>query len=637
MRTRCSTAPIGPSSRRQIEYGRQRGVPWGISESGYNTIDQHPNYQYRAFGVPGLGLKRGLAEDLVIAPYATALALMVAPEAACRNLERLAADGQQGAMDSTKRSTTRRRGCRRGPISVTVRQFMAHHEGMSLLSLAYVLLDKPMQRRFLADPMLRAADLLLQERVPNATAPIFPHASEASATRHGVRPKKPAACVYLPIPTAPTPEVHLLSNGRYHVAVTSAGGGYSRWRDLAVTRWREDATRDCWGSFCYVRDVDSGAVWSTAWQPTTQAREELRGDLHASAGRVPPHATTRSRRIRKSAFRPKTTSSCGASRSPTGRETPRTIEVTSYAEVVLATQAAGRGASGVQQSVRADRARPQPAGDLLHAPSAVGRGTAALDDPHDDGAGGTTRRAVVRDRSPAVHRPRRTLAVPAALDDAPPLSNSAGPVLDPIVSIRQTVLLQPNETVRIDIVTGVAETRDAASSADREVSAIRAWPIVSSTWPGRTARSCCSSSCHRGRRAVYGRLAGSIIYANPRCGGPRPACSPQSAGAIGPVGLWHFRRPADRAGADSRPGQHRTGAPARAGPCLLATERAGGRPGDLERGRFGYRQTLQDAIMDLVARQSGSVSWSTGRAAFSFAAASKCRTKTARCCRRWRA
>jgi hypothetical protein len=169
--------------RRQIEYGRQRGVPWGISESGYNTLDQYKTYQYRAFGVPGLGLKRGLADDLVVAPYASALALMVLPEAACRNLERLGADGQQGpygfyeAVDYTPSRLPP------GVDRVTVRQFMAHHEGMIFLSLAYLLLDKPMQRRFLADPIFRAADLLLQERVPKAIAPVFPHASEVSATR----------------------------------------------------------------------------------------------------------------------------------------------------------------------------------------------------------------------------------------------------------------------------------------------------------------------------------------------------------------------------------------------------------------------------------------------------------------------
>ena len=154
---------------RQIEYGRQRGVPWGMSESGYNTVDAALNYQYRAFGVPGLGLKRGLAEDLVVAPYASALALMVAPEAACANLQRLAAEGLDGrfgfyeAIDYTpSRAAARRR------RSAVVRSFMAHHQGMSLLSLAYLLLDRPMQRRFESDPRFQATLLLLQERVPAA-------------------------------------------------------------------------------------------------------------------------------------------------------------------------------------------------------------------------------------------------------------------------------------------------------------------------------------------------------------------------------------------------------------------------------------------------------------------------------------
>jgi len=155
---------------RQIQYGRQRGVPWGMSESGYNTIDVHLNYQYRAFGVPGLGLKRGLADDVVIAPYASALALMVAPEEACLNLQRLAAEGVEGpfglyeAIDYTPSRLPR------GQSSAVIRSYMAHHEGMSLLSLAYLLLDRPMQKRFESDPLFQATMLLLQERIPKATA-----------------------------------------------------------------------------------------------------------------------------------------------------------------------------------------------------------------------------------------------------------------------------------------------------------------------------------------------------------------------------------------------------------------------------------------------------------------------------------
>ncbi|MCW5598358.1 MAG: hypothetical protein KIT59_04480 [Nitrosomonas sp.] len=167
---------------RQIEYGRQRGIPWGMSESGYHLVDVHLNYQYRAFGVPGLGLKRGLADDLVVAPYATVLALMVSPEAAYLNLQQLAAQGLEGkfgfyeAIDYTPSRQ------RRGESSTVVRSYMAHHQGMSLLSLAYLLLNRPMQKRFESEPLFQATLLLLQERIPRTTA-LFPPTAQFSDTQ----------------------------------------------------------------------------------------------------------------------------------------------------------------------------------------------------------------------------------------------------------------------------------------------------------------------------------------------------------------------------------------------------------------------------------------------------------------------
>jgi hypothetical protein len=220
--------------QRQIEYGAQRGVPWGVSESGYNATDVALNYQYRAFGVPGLGLKRGLAEDLVVAPYAAMMALMVAPEQACRNLQRLASEGAAGrygfyeAVDYTASRLPR------GQSHAVVRSFMAHHQGMGLLALAHLLLEQPMQRRFEADPRLRATLLLLQERVPKATV-FEPDIAERAAPRATERAEASSLRVF-GTPDTPAPEVQLLSNGRYHVMVTQAGGGYSRWKDLAVSR-----------------------------------------------------------------------------------------------------------------------------------------------------------------------------------------------------------------------------------------------------------------------------------------------------------------------------------------------------------------------------------------------------------------
>jgi hypothetical protein len=129
--------------RRQIEYGQQLGIPWGVSEAGYNTTDAHLNYQYRAFGVPGLGFKRGLAEDRVIAPYATAMALMVDPEAALANLSRmreLGFEGQYGFYEAIDYTPSR---LAQGQTHAVIQSYMAHHQGMSLLSIVYALLDRP--------------------------------------------------------------------------------------------------------------------------------------------------------------------------------------------------------------------------------------------------------------------------------------------------------------------------------------------------------------------------------------------------------------------------------------------------------------------------------------------------------------
>jgi cellobiose phosphorylase len=585
--------------RRQIDYGRQRGVPWGISESGYNTIDLHKTYQYRAFGVPGLGLKRGLAEDLVIAPYASALALMVAPEAACRNLQRLAADGQQGeygffeAVDYTPSRLPP------GADHVTVRQFMAHHEGMSLLALAYLLLDKPMQRRFLADPMLHAADLLLQERVPRATAPVFPHANEVHAPRSASPEETGNMRVFTDLGGAAL-EVHLLSNGHYHVAITSAGGGYSRWRDLAVTRWREDATRDSYGSFCYLRDLDSGLLWSATLHPTgtatksyeaifTQARAEFRRRDDAietyTQISVSPEDDMELRRV-----------------TLTNRsEVARRIEVTSYAEVVLSLQAHDEAHPAFSnlfvqtELVRARQAiyctrRPRSAEEkppwMTHLMTA--RGTVASEPSYET------------DRMRFIGR-NRTLAAPAAMDGKATLSNSEGSVLDPVVSIRQTVLLKPNESLRIDIVTGVAETRAGVEALTEKYSdpslADRVFDLA---WT-HSHILLQQLSASEADAQVYGRLAGSIVFASAL---RRAKASVLARNRRGQSGLWGYGISGDLPIVLVRICDHDNIAIVRQAVQAHAYWRMKGLAVDLviwNEDDSVYRQALQDSIMDVVA------------------------------------
>ncbi len=497
----------------QIAYGKSRGVPWGISESGYNRTDVHLNYQYRAFGVPGLGLKRGLAEDLVIAPYASALALMVAPVPACENLERLALEGRAGAYGFFEAVDYTPRRLPPDKTSATIRSFMAHHQGMSLLALVNLLHDYPMQRRFMACPLLKAADLLLQERVPKTAASVFAEDTTPGASRALAGESESVMRVFSN-PASPAPEVHLLSNGRYHVVISSAGGGYSRWRDLAVTRWREDGTRDCWGTFVYVRDLATGEFWSTAYQPTlhatkgyeaifTQARAEFR---HRHAGLevhteicVSPEDDVELRRITIT------------NRTPTAR----LIELTSYAEVVLAAPAAEAAhpafsnlfvqtefvpASSAVLCTRRARSQAEHPPWLVH-----------LMVDQGGERGGTS---CETDRCQFVGR-GGSLAKPAAMQSLSPLSNTAGPVLDPIVALRRTVALPPHGTAVVCLVLGVTESRESAlAHVEQYQSARMAERAFDLAWT-HSQVTLHHLNATEADAQLYGRLAGALIHADP--------------------------------------------------------------------------------------------------------------------------
>jgi cellobiose phosphorylase len=505
---------------RQIEYGRQRGVPWGISESGYNTIDVHLNYQYRAFGVPGLGLKRGLADDLVIAPYASALALMVAPEEACLNLQRLAAEGVEGqfgfyeAIDYTPSRLPR------GQSSAVVRSYMAHHQGMSLLSLGYLILERPMQKRFESDPLFQATTLLLQERIPKATA-FYSHTAELSDLHTA------SGDVEMPVrlfssPHTPIPEVHLLSNGRYHVMITNAGGGYSRWKDLAVTRWREDSTRDNWGTFCYIRDVDSGEFWSTAYQPTLKppkTYEVIFSEGRAEFRRRDHDIETYTEIV----VSPEDDIELRRTRITNGSRTSRTIEITSYAEVVLTSSAADALHPAfsnlfVQTEIIRERQailctrRPRSLDEqspwMCHRMAVHGADIGPM--------------SYETDRLQFIGR-GRTVADPQAMNglgplqrthDAAELSGSEGSVLDPIVAIRCRITLDPEESVMIDMVTGIGDTRDVCLGLVEKYQDRRlADRVFDLAWT-HSQVVMRQLNATEADAQLYGRLASSVIYAN---------------------------------------------------------------------------------------------------------------------------
>ena len=496
---------------KQIDYGNKRGVPWGVSESGYNLVDASLNYQYKAFGVPGLGFKRGLGEDLVISPYSTIMALMVLPEAACKNLEEMSAIGFEsnyGFYEAVDYTSSR---LPRGQEFEIIRSFMVHHQGMSFLSLAYLLLNKPMQKRFEAEVQFQATLLLLQERIPRVATFYSPgvHLADTSEVADYEMPMR-----VINTPNTVVPEVMLLSNGNYHVMVTNAGGGYSRWKDLALTRWREDSTCDDWGSFCFIRDMETSALWSAAYQPTlregdhyeavfSQSRAEFRKkeyqlDTHTEIV-VSPEDDVELRRVKIT------------NRS----KRKRSIEITTYAEVVLAPAAADAAHPAfsnlfVQTEILENRnaiictRRPRSENDQ----TATMFHLMKVHHAQVQGISFETSRANFIGRGNSIHHP-------AVFNTSNPLSGTQGSVLDPIIAIQYRIIIEPQSYAIIDIVTGIGDTRETCNALvnkyqDRHL-ANRAFEL-SWTHSQVVLRQINATEAEA---QLYGRLAGSVIFANP--------------------------------------------------------------------------------------------------------------------------
>lgn len=442
----------------QRRFARRRRVPWGISECAYADLDAARSYQYQAFGVPGLGLKRGLENDLVVSPYSTMLALAVDPRASVANLvelQRLGLRGTHGFFEANDFSRQRRR---EGESGLVVEAYMAHHQGMSFLALDNCLNGRPMQRRFHADPRVRATESLLYERIP-ASPPVYQMPPRERGPSRTTPADAGASPSLVDTPHTTTPKTQLLSNGRYGLMVTNSGGGYSRWGDFELTRWRADPTADDWGAFCYLRDTETNRAWSAAYHPVggpfdsytvsfAVDRVEIRrsddGIETETDVVVAPEDDVEIRRIAL------------LNRSERVRE----VEITSYIELSLAPHNAdrqhpafnklfieteampGRGALLATRRPRDEDEPPIWAVHLL-----------ATAEPHPG------RLQFETDRRRFLGR-GRTPAGPAALRQ--PLSNSAGQVLDPVFSLRRRVVLDPGQRADVSFVLGAAATREEA-------------------------------------------------------------------------------------------------------------------------------------------------------------------------------
>ncbi|HEY3427371.1 MAG TPA: glucoamylase family protein, partial [Acidimicrobiia bacterium] len=517
--------------RRQIEYGKERDVPWGISEAAYAARDLQLIYQYSAFGVPGLGFERGLSEDLVVAPYASMLAAMVDPHKALQNLERLArmgALGRYGYYESLDFTPSR---LPNDEKVVRVLAYMGHHQAMSIIALTNVLFNGVMRQFFHADPAIRAAELLLHERVPRDVEVARPRAEEVALAAHR-RTEAEGAVRRLGLPTGPLPETQLLSNGRYSVMITDSGSGYSKLGSLAVTRWREDPTLDNYGTFLFIRDDLSDSIWSAGFQPSRVNPDTYQVEFSEGKAQITRLDGT---------LRSTLEVVVSAEEEVEVRrltlmnldDASREVEVTSYAELVLAPPAT-------------DDSHPAFSNLFVQTESVTGhdallanrRPRAADDDTYWAGHVVAIRGEVVgglqfeTDRARFLGRGRR-IHEAAALGR--PLSNSVGRVLDPVFSLRRRVRVQPGETAHLTFSTVAAMSRETALDLVDKFSDPGAFEqSLTGAWTQAQVRL-----HHHGitpeQAHLFQQLAERLIYVDPAMRAPSATLASASGGQ---AALW---------------------------------------------------------------------------------------------------
>lgn len=520
---------------RQIEYGGKNKVPWGISEAAFNARDLQLNYQYGPFGIPGLGLKRGLSEDLVITPYATALAALVDPRAAMENfkhLERENALGFYGFYESIDYTPERVPPAQKKAI---IYAYMAHHQGMILVALDNLLNNNIFQRRFHSEPVVQATEMLLQERIPRGVAATRPRAEEVLSGKI-VRSLTGRVTRIFDTPFLPTPRTQILSNGNYSLMVTNSGAGYSMCGELAVTRWREDTTFDSWGSFLYIRDTQSGVVWSTGFQPTGKTPTEYEAAFSEDRvviSRLDDDIHTRMEIIVSPEDNAEIRSVALTNHSNETRE----IELTSYAEVVLAPHAADVAHPAfsnlsietefipAENSLIAKRRPRSPKDNPIWAIHTV------TTDAETIGAS-----QFETDRARFLGR-GHDVSNPVAVIENRPLSNTVGAVLDPIFSLRRHIRIQPHETVRVSFSTAVAYSQEEAFAlADKyhnpgtfEREAALAWT--------RSQVELRHLNIDAEDAHLYQRLASRILYSEPSL---RPSPHVLSLNTGAQSNLWAY-------------------------------------------------------------------------------------------------
>lgn len=442
----------------QIKHGKLRQIPWGVSESGFNDFDISLNYQYKAFGIAELALKRGLENDVVIAPYASAMAVMVSPKDAVENIRKLIKRGfygRYGLFEAVDFTPSRIYDEKEYSI---VQSYMAHHQGMSMIAIVNMLCNNIMQRRFHADMKIAAAELLIQERMPSRTVFAREHRVLNLSKRNHKFEYEDAVRSIEGIDLS-LPKMSLLSNGIYSTMLTDSGLGYGKVNDIALYRWNKDIREKKTGFFLFIQNLNSNDVWSSTYEPlginadsysVTFAPDKAEykrtdGSIESVTEiTVSPEDNVEVRRL--------TLTNRG--------DKMRELEVTSYMEVIMTSPDSDiahpafsnlfiRTEYNEEKSMLLASRRPRMEGQptlwSFHRVSVEGEVIGDV--------------SYETDRSKFIGR-NRSIENPVALDVSHPLTNSIGAVIDPVFSLRVKVRVMPKSSVRICFSVGMTECKE---------------------------------------------------------------------------------------------------------------------------------------------------------------------------------
>ncbi len=439
----------------QIDYGNSKNKPWGVSESGYYFFDLDLNYQYKACGIPNIGFKRGLINDYVVSPYSTYLALNFDKEACFSNLNILRAEGAEGPYGLYEAIDYTQERLNQNEDKKIVKSYMAHHMGMSLLSINNFMNNNIMQERFHSNPIVKTGELLLEEKLPYKIL-MVKELKEKEKQKIDIKSKEVGPIGVYDEKYNAIPNCHLISNKNYHVMITNNGFTYSKYQDKMITRFRNHTDQRYFGYTFYFKDTDDNRVWSVGSEPVldTPKKYEViyslnKAEIIREDSDIDTHmemwiSAEDNVEMRKITLMNK-------------KSTPVNIEITSYAELAMTEQNADLSHPAFNNLfISTEYDKETESLIAVKKPRESSEQELYVFKTFSTASSEYSSTQFETNRSTFVGR-GRNLSNPIALEKF--LDNTEGVVLEPILSLRNGVRIEGHQKIQITYSMGVAENR----------------------------------------------------------------------------------------------------------------------------------------------------------------------------------